>query len=301
MSNSSPPEPPSPLNIDEWMAIFVAFTAISSIGYWVQNKQDQGWTLKNLQFLPPSPQPNQTPEALSTPKPTPTAPESSPVISNPIPTAPKSPSPRSPTLAIPRLSKLLTRKKKPSPTPPTSSVEFSDVPNNFWANPAIASLAKRNVVVGFPDGTFEPERFATRGELAAMLQKAFDRKNKQNPVDFEDLPPNYWASDAIAEVFQTGILKGYSDNRFRPNQPVSRAEVLVALVTALNLKPPSTPEKSLQSFKDGEQVPDYAIAKIAAAKAAGLVTGYRNGELLVPSKPATRAEVAAMIYQALQQ
>ena len=189
----------------------------------------------------------------------------------------------------------------PSPTAPTPTpvVEFSDVPDSSWANRFIESLHQRHIVAGLPDRRFQPHKFATRAELAVLLQKVFNQENSSNASNFKDLPANYWASDAIKTVSKTGLLKGYTKQDFRPDQPVTRAEVLVALATALNLKIPSTPSKTLQVFQDSDQVLDYAIAKVAAAKEAGLVAGYPKDKILVPNKPATRAEMATMFYQAL--
>jgi hypothetical protein len=299
VSNSSPPDPPS-LKPDEWIAIIVAFTTIGSILYGALNKKNDGFSFKNLWSSPPSPQPNSTPEALPTPKPTTTAPELS--------------SPEAKTSLIPRLSKPQAPQEStspdsppdiapstPIPTAPTPApvVEFSDVPNNSWASRFIKFLNKRNISVGFPDGSFQPNKLATRAEFAALLTKVFDQGNRRSAIDFKDLPANYWATNAIKEVSKTEVLTGYPGEVFRPNQPVTRVEVLVALAKALNLETPSTPAKTLEIYKDGDQVPDYAIAQVAAATEAGLVTGYANEKLLIPNKPATRAEVAAMIYQAL--
>jgi len=306
MSPPSVPEPPSPLNLDEWIAILVTLTTIGGIFYWAIGKKQKQQILQDLGFSPPSPQPDSTPESPEPTKPTPTTPELSDakitsrreaevqgsrvpgvqgrMQADPAPGAPeKTPSPT------------VTPTVTPTPTP---SVEFSDVPDDFWAKEAIAALAKRDIVVGFPQGEFKPQRFATRGELAAMLQQLFEPKPKQRAIAFKDLPPNYWGDEAIKAVAKAGIIMGYPDHKFRPNQPITRAEALVVLAKALNLKPPSEPAKTLQQYADSDKVPDYAIANVAAAVKAGLVTGYPQGKLLNPNKPATRAELAAMLHQA---
>ncbi|MEQ8964071.1 MAG: S-layer homology domain-containing protein [Coleofasciculus sp. C2-GNP5-27] len=301
MSPPSPPEPPSPLNLDEWIAILVTLTTIGGIFYGVMGKEQKQQILQDLGFSPPSPQPDSTPESPKPTKPTPTTPElsDSEITSRreakvqgsrgageqgrpALPTPEKTPSPT----------------VTPTPTTPTPSVEFSDVPDDFWAKKAIAALAQRDIVVGFPQGEFKPQRFATRGELAAMLQQLFEPKPKQRAIAFKDLPPNYWGAEAIEDVAKARIVSGYPNHTFRPQRPVTRAEALVTLATALNLKPPSEPSKTLQQYEDSDQIPDYAIAKVAAAVKAGLVTGYPQGNLLNPNQPATRAELAAMLHQA---
>jgi len=316
MSKSSPPEPP-PLKVEDCISVFVTFTTIVSLlYYWALNKKNNKFSLEEIESSPPSPQPKSAPEALPTQKPTATAPES---LSVPLTTSKINPTressshlsainlnqqqskPQSSQKSASPDSALDIAVSTPIPAAPTqtSTVEFSDVPASSWASPSITRLNKRNIMIGFPNHSFRPNKFATRGEFAALLKKVFDPENRQNAIDFKDLHTDYWASDAIQEVSKAGLLKGYPAKDFRPEQPVTRAEVLVALATALNLKTPSTPAKTLQVYQDGDQVLDYAIAKVAAAQEAGLVVGYPKEKLLVPNKPATRAEMAAMLYQAL--
>jgi hypothetical protein len=203
-----------------------------------------------------------------------------------------------PESTAPDLDTNLSKPKPAAPTP-TSVVEFSDVPDNSWASRFIKSLNQRQILAGLPDGSFRPNKFATRGEFATLLQKVFDQENRQSAINFKDLPADYWAEDAIKKVSQMGLLKGYPAQDFRPDQPVTRAEILVALTTALKLKTESVPVNTLEAFQDSDQVQNYARAKVAAAKQAGLVAGYPKDKILVPNKPATRAEMAAMFYQAL--
>src|SRR5579883_2954873 len=115
----------------------------------------------------------------------------------------------------------------PSPaTPPTSAASFSDVAQDYWASPFIQALAAKNVIAGFPDGTFKPDQPVTRAEFAAMIAKAFN----PNPVrqlsagGFSDVPSNYWAAGAIQKAYETGFMSGYPGNVFRPNQQIPKVE-----------------------------------------------------------------------------
>lgn len=305
MSPPSPPEPPSPLDLDEWIAILVTLTTIGGIFYWAMGKEQKQQILQDLGLSPPSPQPDSIPESPKPTKPTPTTPELSDAEITPRREAEVQGSEGAgesgrmqADSALPAPEKAPPPTVTPTPTTPTPSVEFSDVPDDFWAKKAIAALATGDIVVGFPQGEFKPQRFATRGELAAMLQQLFEPKPKQRAIAFEDLPPNYWGDEAIKAVAKAGIIIGYPDDKFRPNQPITRAEALVVLAKVLNLKPPSEPSKTLEQYTDSNKIPDYAIANVAAAVKAGLVTGYPRGNLLNPNKPATRAELAAMLHQA---
>jgi hypothetical protein len=339
MSKFSPPEPPPLKFDDCLAVVVAFTTVNSLLYYWALNPKNHQFSFKKFRFSPPDSQANAASKGVVAYKPTTNAPESIDLgltetnVFHPTsknqgasfhrgklrePTPQNSRLPELSSLSDRSLSKKQSKPQapeensslesaldiavaSPTPTAPTPSpvVEFSDVPNNSWANRFIESLHQRNIVAGLPDRRFQPNKFATRAELAVLLQKVFNQGNRPNASNFKDLPANYWASDAINKVSKTGLLKGYAKQDFRPDQPVTRAEVLVALATALNLKIPSTPSKTLQVFQDSDQVLDYAIAKVAAAKEAGLVAGYPKDKILVPNKPATRAEMAAMFYQAV--
>jgi hypothetical protein len=187
----------------------------------------------------------------------------------------------------------------PSPTATTSATRFPDVPNDYWARPFITTLADQNIITGTPEGEFEPEQPVTRAEFAIQLQEAFDREAGQDVVEYGDIPEDDAAIEAIREATQMGFLTGYPGGSFRPNESISRLEVLTALVSGLNLDPPATPEESLQVYEDSEQIPEWARPKIAAATEAGIVVNYPNPEQLNPNQPATRAETAALVHQAL--
>jgi hypothetical protein len=96
-------------------------------------------------------------------------------------------------------------------------------------------------------------------------------------------------------------MKGYPGDVFRPNQPIPKVQVLVSLVSGLNLPTPSSPAKTLQVYKDAKQIPAYATDKVAAATTAKLVVNHPNRDTINPNKGATRAETAAVIYQSLVQ
>ncbi|HHP7243368.1 MAG TPA: S-layer homology domain-containing protein [Elainellaceae cyanobacterium] len=177
--------------------------------------------------------------------------------------------------------------------------DFADVPNGFWARPFIQELVQRNAVTGYPDGGFSPEQSVTRAQFAAMVQSAFDIEAVESAEPFQDVPSDFWASGAIASVANEGFLSGYAGNEFRPSQDMTRANVLVALASGLGLETNTSPDEILQTFTDADQIPEYAREAIAAATEAGLVVNYPNVNQLNPTQSATRADVAAMIYQAL--
>lgn len=97
---------------------------------------------------------------------------------------------------------------------------------------AIEGLVDKGVINGYPDGTFKPSNDVTRAELAKMIVTYFDLKgDTQMIVDFSDIS-NHWAKSYIETAALNGIIKGYEDHTFRPENHVSNGEC-AAMITRL--------------------------------------------------------------------
>jgi hypothetical protein len=183
--------------------------------------------------------------------------------------------------------------------PSLAQTTFSDVQSNYWAAQFIQELSQRGIIAGFPDGRFGPEEPVTRAQFAAMLNKAFQKAPQRQAIQFTDVSSNFWASSAIRQAYTTGFLSGYPGNRFEPNQAIPRQQVLVSLANGLQYIPSTNTESTLQYFNDAFGIADYARSPIAAATEKQIVVNYPNVKFLNPTATATRAQVAAFIYQAL--
>ncbi|MFN6483271.1 MULTISPECIES: S-layer homology domain-containing protein [unclassified Nostoc] len=184
-------------------------------------------------------------------------------------------------------------------SPSLAQTTFSDVSSNYWAAQFIQQLSQRGVIAGFPDGSFRPEEPVTRAQFAAMVNKAFQKAQQRPAINFADVPSNYWASSAIQQAYTIGFLSGYPGNRFEPNQAIPREQVLVSLANGLEYTPSGNTESTLQYFNDASNIASYARSPIAAATERKIVVNYPNVNFLNPTATATRAQVAAFIYQAL--
>jgi hypothetical protein len=176
---------------------------------------------------------------------------------------------------------------------------FSDVPETHWAAPFIQALATQNIIGGFPDGTFHPNEPVSRAQFAALLNQAFDPAAVRASLTFQDVPNSHWAALAIRQAYTGGFISGYPGDRFNPDQSISRSQVLVSLANGLGYAPQGFVDLTLQYYQDVAQIPDYARSSISAATEQQLVVNYPNTTRLNPNRSATRAEVAAFIYQAL--
>jgi len=228
------------------------------------------------------------PDAKDVPAPVqPQPPATSPGGSKPVESAPVVPSSGGQTTAPPVTA------PTPAPTVPTGAIDYRDL-NGHWAESVITELARQGLVSGYPDGTFGPNRQITRAEFVALLDRllSLPEAAQTAAAPFVDVPAGHWAGDVLARAADAGLVAG-DRGLFRPNDPITRAEVAAILTRALNLPPGGE-----LRFTDAVDVPVWAQSSMAAAVEAGLVAGLGDGSLR-PLRAATRAEACAMLSRAL--
>ncbi|BAC08991.1 S-layer homology domain-containing protein [Thermosynechococcus vestitus] len=182
--------------------------------------------------------------------------------------------------------------------PAQAQSRFTDT-QGIWAQGCIDHLASRNIISGYPDGTFRPLAPVTRAEYAAMLGKAFPNAPVvRAPGTFNDVPSTFWAASAIQNATRTGFLSGYPGNVFQPNQNIPRVQAIVALASGLQYPTPPSVEAVLAQFNDAAAIPAYGRAGVAAATAKQVVVNYPNVQVFGPNQLATRADIAAFLCQA---
>jgi S-layer homology domain len=181
--------------------------------------------------------------------------------------------------------------------------QASDTAGN-WAEPFIKALVEKDIIKGYPDGTFKPDRPITRAEFAALLNKAFDLQPIKGTRKFKDVATSYWANSVIQKAYQSGFLAGYPNDIFAPDRNIIRIESLVALTNGSKLSP--TGNLDLNGvFSDAAQVPSYAQNALIAAtqRCIAVSVEYESTKLpggnFGPNAVATRADVAAYIHQVL--
>jgi len=177
-----------------------------------------------------------------------------------------------------------------------AQIAFQDI-QGYWAQPYIEALAAKKIIAGFPDGTFRPNDPVTRAQFAAIISKAFSPTTQRPPLNFTDISSNFWAYKALKSAYQGGFMTGYPGGAFEPNQQIPRVQVLVSLANGLNL--PAGSSSTLSVYTDASQIPSYATSSVAAATVRQLVVNYPTPSQLNPTQEATRAQVAAFVYQAL--
>jgi hypothetical protein len=167
----------------------------------------------------------------------------------------------------------------------------------YWAQQEIQKLMDRNVIGGYPDGTFRPNGQITRAEFAAILVKALNiTPQANNYASFNDVPTYHWAYRAVESAKASNLISGYPGGEFRPNAPVSRVEAMAVLAKALPGQPDAaTVEQTLSQFSDTYSIPSWGKAAVAETIQTGVYANNPNaGNQIEPNQQASRGEVAAM-------
>ena len=236
----------------------------------------------------PTPEPTPTPIPIPVPEPTP--------IPEPTPTPIPIPVPEPTPIPEPTPTPEPTPIPEPTPTPLPTPRALRDI-SGHWAENFIQELVRIDIVRGYPDFTFRPNVTMTRAQYAALLVKAFNPPAKREAIKFKDVKENFWADRVIQQAYEGGFLSGFPDRTFHPNQNIQRVQVIVSLINGLKLI--GGTENNLNYFDDRGGIPQYAKEEVATAVEKQLIVNYPNLKQLNPTRDATRAEVAVMVYQAL--
>lgn len=181
--------------------------------------------------------------------------------------------------------------KMPSP----EDAMFSDVSPSYWAFREIQDIASQGYVNGYPDGTFQPNKRVTRGQAAKVVANALGFKEDKvtDETVFTDMPAKHEFLPYVRFLKQQGILSGYEDGTFKPNEPLTRAQMAKLLSTAFKLK--GHPTKPFKDIETGHWAAEY----IDALAANGITTGKPDGTF-APNEHVTRAQASAFLHRVLQ-
>ncbi|WP_054025962.1 S-layer homology domain-containing protein [Bacillus sp. FJAT-28004] len=175
-------------------------------------------------------------------------------------------------------------------------IELADM-KGHWAEKTVVAFMKMNFVVGYKDGTFHPNGKITRAEFATIISRVFDVIGSANQeVELNDIN-SHWAKDAINKLTSAGVITGYEDGTFKPNNTISREEMVVILSRIVDLSKVDK-DASKGNFTDMASASPYAANLIKDAAAAGIVSGKGNG-VFDPQGGTTRAEALTIVLNAL--
>jgi len=175
---------------------------------------------------------------------------------------------------------------------------FADVASNAWYKEFVSTLISLNIMGGYPDGTFKPNKHISRAEFAKVicLAMGWDLITPETP-SFSDVAKDFWAYSYIETARAHGVIGGYTDGTFGPNKNITRAEIAKMVAETLGLPSGTSMSQGANIFSDiGAH---WAKGHINACVKAGIVGGYEDSTFR-PNGNATRAEAAKMISRMLE-
>ena len=173
-------------------------------------------------------------------------------------------------------------------------ITFDDTVNH-WAENEIVTLASDGIINGVGDKMFEPNRTITRAEFVTLTVKAFNL-TETTESSFNDVNDTDWFSTYVKRALKAGIIS--DDTSFRPNDAVSREEMVKIIVGAWLLENEEPQWINISDFNDKEQISDWAVDYVNTAVTLGLVKGDDNKNFN-PKNGTTRAEAAVVLYRLL--
>lgn len=177
-------------------------------------------------------------------------------------------------------------------TTTADAAEYNDITSSYRFYEEITYLSDKGIIKGFPDGRFGPEEKVTRAAAAIMIGRALELDGSERKTVFPDVSPASVASGYIQSAVEKGIINGFPDNTYRPDEPVTRGQLAIFLTRAFEFE-----ETSPQTFKDvhPNMVAYQHIQKLLAAK---ITDGFPDNTFR-PDTDVTRGQFAAFMSRTL--
>ena len=175
-----------------------------------------------------------------------------------------------------------------STTSETQTVStFPDVPASASYAEAVKMLSEAGIIQGDANGRFNPEQTVTRAQAAAFLCRMLgieETAKVKKSTKFSDVPQNYWASGYVAAIADQGVISGFTDGTFKPNNPVTYAQMTKMLICTWGYE-----DEALQSG-------GYPNGYISVANN----LGFTRNTTVNNSAPVSRQTAAVLLYNALR-
>ena len=174
--------------------------------------------------------------------------------------------------------------------------DFQDLGSVEWARTAINGLAMRGMISGRDQYTFDPNANITRAEYCQILMGAINALNAKGESTFADVPSTAWYYNAVSVASQLGIVSGYGDGNFGPNDLITRQDMaLMTYKTAKIMNKSLEPVNAEITFEDSHEISDYAFEAVMTLQKAGIINGMTE-TTFEPHSNATRAQSAKVIF-----
>ena len=176
---------------------------------------------------------------------------------------------------------------------------FTDVPADHWAYRDLCTAVEEGWIKGCPDGSFLPGDCVTRAQFVTMLARmSGDALPAVEERPFPDVPTDQYYAASVAWAVRSGIINGYPDGTFGPDDTITReqmAHIMTAYLKHLNMDTTSFDAAVDDEIPDLDQISVWAVNDVRFCYAAGLLYGRETG--FEPAGTATRAESGVVIVR----
>lgn len=191
-------------------------------------------------------------------------------------------------------------KKREPNEPDAVKNPFADVNAGDWFYRDVLFSYEKGLMSGMDAAAFAPYANTTRAQIAVIFYRMEGSPAVEGENSFTDVvrgSGTAWFYDAVTWAQQNGIMGGYSNSSFAPNDPITREQLAAIFYRYAQYKGYDTTQggMAIREFDDYESISDYAMGAMAWAVNTGLVKGDSN--LLYPKGTATRAELAALFHR----
>lgn len=181
-------------------------------------------------------------------------------------------------------------------TPDKPKLPFTDLGENQWYESAIEYAYTHDIMEGMSETKFSPNTSLTRAQAVQILYNLEGQPTVTRTTSFADLT-THWAAKPIAWAEQTGVVDGYEDNTFRPENNVTRQEFAQMMYNYAAYKDYDLSAKGdLSQFTDGDSVQEWAVTAMSWANGNALINGHDDGTL-EPGGTTTRAQAASILMR----
>ena len=178
---------------------------------------------------------------------------------------------------------------------------FWDVRPEDWFYADVCYVYEVGLMNGTAEGLFSPDLFTSRAMIVTVLWRLSGSPVVNYYMPFADVDQASWYAEAVRWAASCGIVAGYDNGNFGPNDPITREQLAAILYRCAAYRQEDTSigaDTNILSFTDAASVSEYAVPALQWACGAGILQGA-DGALL-PTHPATRAQTAAMLARYLK-
>lgn len=177
---------------------------------------------------------------------------------------------------------------------------FPDVPSDHWAYTYIYALRDKGIVSGDDYGNFNPESNISRQEFVKMIILALGVElDSDTELAFNDVTPDDWSYPYIRKALDLGIVSGVSDTEFDKTSNITRQDMAVMCMRALEAVGEDMTVDTISDFTDSADIAEYAVTGVSAMQEKGIINGYDDGSFR-PMNNASRSEAAKIIYELIR-